>query len=266
MHPFLCTISVFWQLMCRDLFVHKKDFIDHMINSVIISPILFGFSFAYIQKTVYFGESTAAAQQGTIMFIGSMIIPILVVSYKILAELLFDLEGSKFISYQMTILNPRLILLQRIIFASIYTSILTLPFLPIASLIVGKHLDLQAINWFSFNVVIVASVFCCASYNMFALTLLKIENLKSFWIRVNWPLINLGGFWVPLIVINKFSSTLGTLALLSPVTYMLEGLRSAATGSSVFISANICCGILMLFTSICIGLSFISFKRRVDHI
>ncbi len=266
MHPFLHTISVFWQLMCRDLFVHKKDFFDHMINSVIISPILFGFSFAYIQKTVYFGESAAAAQQGTIMFIGSMIIPILVVSYKILAELLFDLEGNKFIIYQMTILNPQLILLQRIIFASVYTIILTLPFLPIASLIVGNHLDLHAINWLSFNIVIVASVFCCASYNMFVLTLLKIENLKSFWIRVNWPLINLGGFWVPLMVINKFSSTLGALALLNPVTYMLEGLRSAVTGSDTFMSVTTCCGILMVFTGLCMGLSFVSFKRRVDHI
>lgn len=260
------TLSVFWSLMQRDFFVHKKDFFQHVLNSVVISPLLFGFSFAYIQKTVYFGSNTAAAQQGTIMFIGTMIIPMIVTTYKLLAELLFDLEGNKFICYQMTLLNPRLILLQRILFAWIYTTLLTIPFLPIATLVAGHNLDLHTISWVSFYTVVAISVLCCASYNMFVLTLLKIEHLKSFWIRVNWPLINLGGFWIPLAAIKNFSPMLGFFAHLNPVTYMLEGMRSAVTGSAAFMPVGFCCGMLMIFTYICMALSFVFFKKRVDHI
>lgn len=266
MHSFLRSLSIFWSLMQRDFFVHKKDFLQHVLNSVIISPLLFGFSFAYIQKTVYFGSNIAAAQQGTIMFVGTMIIPMIVVSYKLLAELLFDLEGNKFICYQMTLLNPRLILLQRILFAWIYTTLLTIPFFPIATLVAGHNLDLHAINWVSFYAVIAISILCCASYNMFMLTLLKIEHLKSFWIRVNWPLINLGGFWIPLAVIKNFSPMLGFLAHLNPVTYMLEGMRSAVTGLPTFMPASFCFGMLVLFTGLCMCLSFVFFKKRVDHI
>ncbi len=266
MYPALQTLSIFWQFMRRDLFVHKKDFIQHGVNAIIIQPLLFGFAFAYIQKTVYFGMSSTASYQGTLMFLGSMIIPIVVISNKLLAELLFDLEGNRFISYQMTILNPKLVLLQRIIFAFLYTTVLMVPFLPVASLIAGSHLDLHAINWMSFIAIIMAGVLCCSSYNMLVLTLIKVSTLRSFWLRVNWPLINLGGFWVPLAVIKKFSPLLGYAALANPLTYILEGLRSAVTGSSDFMPVSLCCGVLLLFSLGCMSLACVTFKRRVDHI
>jgi hypothetical protein len=246
--------------------VHSKDLIAHALNYLLISPILFGFCFAFIQKNIYFGMSEQAVTTGTIVFIGSMIIPLLIITYKLLAELLFDLEGNKFINYQMIILHPRLVLLQRIIFASLYTILLTVPFLPITRLIIGHHLNLESINWLKFLCIIVASAFCCASYNIALLTILKVKSLKSFWIRVNWPLINLGGFWVPLAIIKQFSSILGILALLNPLTYIMEGLRCAVIGSSEFLTFGTCIAALCIFILLFINGAWILFKKRVDHI
>lgn len=266
MNVFSTQCSIFFAFMRRDLMVHGKDLVAHAINYLIISPLLFGFCFAFIQKNIYFGTSVDAATKGTIMFIGSMIIPLLVITYKLLAELLFDLEGNRFIDYQMTILHPRLVLLQRIIFASLYTILLTAPFLPITRMIVGDNLNLAAIDWLKFMSIIVASVFCCASYNITVITVLKIEHLKSFWIRVNWPLMNLGGFWVPLAIIKEFSPTLGMFALLNPLTYIMEGLRCAVMGSGEFLPFNICLVALIIFALFFGGLACFLFKKRVDHI
>jgi hypothetical protein len=258
--------AVFCTFMRRDISVHGKDLLDHCINYLMISPLLFGFCFAFIQKSIYFGNDAHATQKGTIMFIGSIIIPLLIITYKLLAELLFDLEGNRFINYQMTILHPRLVLLQRIIFASVYAIALTVPFLPITRLIVGYHLNLDNIHWVYFVSIIIVSSFCCASYNMAVLTVLKVSHLKSFWIRVNWPLINLGGFWVPLTIIKKFSSILGALALFNPLTYIMEGLRCAVTGSSEFLSFGTCLIALCMYSIFFMHIARILFKKRVDHI
>jgi ABC-type multidrug transport system permease subunit len=250
--------------MWRDTYVYLKDIHTHIINYVILAPIILGFCFAYLQKNIYFG--TQEIERGTCLFLGSITAPLLYLAFKIMVELLLDLEGKKFINYQLGILPARILLVQRIVFASLYTFLLTIPYFPVVKLILGNNLATTNASWISFIVLMYVSSLCCASYTMLAMCVLSVETLGSFWIRVNWVLMNLGGFWVPLAVIKQFSPILGFLAYFNPLLYMMEGTRSTILGTTIFISAFYCMVILLAFSMLFIILSWYFFKKRIDHI
>lgn len=250
--------------MWRDSFVYLKDLQTHLINYLILYPVMLGFCFAYLQKNIYFGVE--AVEKGTSLFLGSITALLLSIAFKVVVELLFDLEGNRFINYQITILSPRLLLLQRILFASLYTFLLSIFYFPMVKLIIGDHFFTANASWLQFTILIYFSSLCCASYTTLSICVLSVNTLGAFWIRVNWVLMNLGGFWVPLATIKQFSPFLGKLAYLDPLMYMMEGTRSAILGSDEFLPVSYCILILFLFSILFSGLALYFFKKRIDHI
>ena len=91
-------------------------------------------------------------------------------------------------------------------------------------------------------------------------------NVRYFWIRINWPLVVLGGFWVPWALLNSRFKLYSWLALLDPYTYITEGLRSALVGNDPFIAYPICILALIFFSGVFNILALYFFKRKLDHI
>lgn len=261
---FIHSARIFMQFMRRDCYIYAQEMHTNIINYGIIYPIKLGFFFAYLQKNIYFGPESV--EKGTMLFVGSMIIPLLVIAYKVVAELVFDLEGNRFVDYQMTLLSPQLVLIQRIVFASLFTFVLTAPLFPIVKLFIGSHLATQNTSWIKLFAVIYASSLCCASYNMMAMCFLSIRQLRIFWSRINFPLMNLGGMWAPLATIATFSPILGKIAYLNPLLYVMEGIRQAALQSDEFLPFWLCMTMLIAFSLLFTVLSCHFFKKRVDHI
>lgn len=261
---FVQSMHIFLQLMRRDIYVYSKQFKTYFINYVLIYPLKLGIFFAYLQKNIYF--SSQNAEQGTMLFVGSLIIPLLVIAYTVTCNLLFDIEGDRFIAYQTTILHPRYVLIQRIIFAGMFTFILIMPLFPMVKLFVGNNLMTDNTSWIKFTCMIAASALCCASYNVLAMCILSVKRIGIFWTRINAPLMNLAGMWAPLIAIKEFSPFLGIIAYANPLLYVIEGMRQAALGSSIFLPFWLCITALLLFTCIFSLLSWHFFKKRLDHI
>jgi hypothetical protein len=263
-HSVIQSARIFLAYMWRDAYVYLKDMHVHIINYVILYPVMLGFCWAYLQKNIYFG--VYEVEKGTSLFLGSITAPLLSIAFKVIVELLLDLEGNRFINYQLGILSARLLLFQRILFASLYTFLLTIPYFPMVKLLVGDHFATYNASWIQFALLVYASALCCASYTMLAMSLLTVDSIGSFWVRVNWVLMNLGGFWVPLVVIRQFSPLLGCVAYGNPLLYMMEGTRSAILGTDQFISVYYCIPILLAFSCLFTVLSWYFFKKRLDHI
>jgi ABC-2 type transport system permease protein len=261
----LRTAKVFLYFLWRDFYVYKSRVLNYCINNCFIYPILYSVFFGYIQPNVYFGVGSEA--KATALFIGHILIIIFVFANTLNSTLLFDLENVRFTDYQITLLPPRIFLLERIFFASLFTFIIAIPYFPVAKLLLGHRFVVSNANWPLTYLILYLSALCCSAYTMFAAC--WIENsrkLRTFWMRFNFPLLTFGGLFVPWFVSKQLSSTLGYAMLFNPLLYISEGLRSSILGSPEYIAAPLCILALLIFTTIFTLLSWHYFKKKVDHI
>lgn len=255
----------FLEFIYRDAYVYWQRSTSYFINYCIIYPAIFSFAIGYLQANLFFGPGSEKV--GTIVFIGHVIIIVFVLANNLTMNLLFDLEGVRFIDYQITILSPRLVLLERIIFASLFTFIMAIPFFPIAKLILMQGLVTQNTSWFFVYVLLYIGALSCAAYHQFAACVIESSRqMRSFWMRFNFIMITLGGIFTPWYITYKFSPLLGYLMLLNPLVYITDGLRQAIVGGKEFLPIWVCIIALCIFTTIFTILSWHAFKKKVDHI
>jgi len=256
---------IFWQFLRRDYHQYRKQLRMFFISYGLIRPLLFSFSFSYLQANIIF--RTQQPTLTTIFLVGNVLLVILVLSFVLAVSLLFDFEQNRFIDYQLSILHPKLIIIERILFSSLFTFFFMLPFFPVAKLLLRDGIATSNASWPQTFLMIYAGSLCYAAYHLFAICLMKNTNsIGSFWVRVNLPLMILGGFWTPLYIIRQSSALLGYVAYLNPTIYLTEGLRRALLGDSAFLPVGVCVSALFGFSVIFTLLSFHFFKKKTDHI
>ena len=251
------------EFLRRDTYVYTRQLRDHIINYSLIYPLLYMFCFAYLQTEIYFHGQTRI---GAIVFSGTCLVPLMVMAFHITFDLLFDLEKNRHIDYQMMALNPRLIIIEQILFASLFTFFIMIPFFPLARIFASSYIDLSNISWSSLYLILYCGSLCVSAYHKLAATLLTVEKISMFWTRVNHILLVLGGFWIPLHIIRSFSPTLGFLLRFNPVVYLTEGLRQSIVGGNDFLPLSQCVAALLILSIIFTALACHCFKKRVDHI
>lgn len=257
------TSYIFIQFLRRDLYVYTRQLRDHVINYSLLYPILYIFCFAYLQTQIYFlGQSNI----GAIVFSGTCLVPLVVMAFHLTFDLLFDLEKNHHIDFQLTVLQPHLIIIEQILFASFFTFIVMIPFFPLARIFASSYIDLNNISWSSLYLVLYCGSLCVCTYHKFAAILLTVERITTFSIRINHILLVLGGFWIPLYTVQSFSPMLGFLLRLNPIMYITEGVRQSIVGGKQFLSLSHCIIALLTFSIVFTALSCYFFKKRVDHI
>jgi len=247
------------------MYVYGKQLNRFIINYVLIYPAIYAICFAFLQAKNYFGDQ--AQEMGTLSFSGVILLLIASIAYRSTFDIFFDLIENRHISFCITLLNPRIFLLQRLLFASILTFCLNVPFYFISRMLVGHIFDMSHIHWPSLLSIIALGSMCCVSYHMLAAVTLKhIEQIGTFWFRVNFVLLVFGGTWIPHYVMSSIIPALGYATYLNPITYVTEGLRQAIVGGPRFLPIYICIIALVLFTALFVVLSFHALKKRIDHI
>lgn len=265
------ALTIFLRFLQRDLYIQRKYLNIYLINFVIIQPLIFAFQFAYLQSKIFFGASAttpeALTRISTIMFVGNILFIIMPLTYRLAVPLLFDFEGQRFVSYQLLLLNPRAVLLERIASATLITFGIIVPFYPLIRFLFPAQLDTSNTSWSLVMLLLLLASLTCCSYHYFVTCFLKkASQVVRLWPRANIPLALLGGFVVPLGVILQASPTWGRLVFLNPLIYITEGLRRAFTGSDEFLSVEICIVALLGFSFVFTVLALHYFKKRVDHI
>ena len=212
---------IFWQFLRRDYHQYRKQIGKFFVSYGLIRPLLFSFSFSYLQANIIF--QTQQPTSTTILLVGNVLLVILVLSFVLAVSLLFDFEQNRFIDYQLSLLNPKLIIIERIIFSSLFTFVFILPFFPVSKLLLQNKFATSNASLPQTFLMIYAGSLCYSAYHLFAVCVMKNTNsIGSFWMRVNLPLMILGGFWAPLYIIQQSSALLGYIAYLNPTIYVTE--------------------------------------------
>lgn len=254
--------KIFCAFLRRDFSVYGKRITKYLINYDLIGPVLYVITFAYLQPHVFF---QAHMNVGLSTFIGNVSQILLSLTYTVISAVLFDLKKHKFTEYQLGILPVKLFVFKEIIFASIWSTFIVLPFFPIARILLSNSFPTEQVSWPIVGLLLFLAALCCSSYLFFATSLLKkTDQTRQLWMRVNIPMIILGGFWVPWHIMNAYSPLLGKAVLINPLIYVTEGLRQAIIGGPLFMGIGTCITALLLFSSLFTIASFYSFKKKVD--
>lgn len=260
------SFMVFLQFLRKDFYTYRHRLLRYALNYSVIYSLIYAFSMVYLQSSLYFpGGNT---YKGTMLFVGSTLITILVFANKITVPLLYDFEQDRYIDYQITLLSPQLVLLERIFFTSVFSFLVLLLYFPLAKLFFRNYFVTTHTSWPLFFLILYLSCLLCASYSMFIVCYLKhSSSLARVWRLVNSNLIFLlGGTFLPWHIINQFSSILGGIALLNPFLYITEGLRRATLQSPEFFSIPSCIAALVIGIVGFTVASFYAFKKKIDHI
>jgi len=259
MNRSLLTLGQFFR---RDLYMFKKRIRDFIFNYGFLYPILYVVCFGYMVPIV--SEQT---HQTTLLFVGSIVLLLQVVAYVVNIDFLFDLEKDKFIEYQISLLSGRLVLFERIVFSTFLCFVLSLPFFPIATLLLGSRVDFSHTSWPLLCVQLLLSAWFCSSLNVFGLCFIQhSRQLGNLWTRFFRPMFMLGGFQVPRAAMAKVSPIFAFLTYINPMIYISEGIRSIIIGGPLFIPYYICFGVLIIASLLFMGLALHYFKKRIDHI
>ncbi len=259
------TLGTFLQLLWRDFYVFSTRIKNYGINYLIIYPILAIITFGYIQPGIYFGPGNT--KTSIVLLIGTFCINMLSFCYTLMSPFVFDLESDRFTDYQILLLPPRWLLAELIIFPAVLAALVSVPFFLIAYAILPGYFDGLATNWPALLLVVLCAAFYCASYIMMALCIIrKATSIRQFWLNFNWPLVVIGGLWIPWHLLNDHLPWLGTIALLDPFTYFTEGVRSALIGTPQFIDYRYCIVALLFSSCIFSIVAAYFFKKKMDHV
>lgn len=258
------SLVIFLRFLQRDFYVYRKQIKRFFVNYSILRPLFFSFSFAYIQANVVF--QTQQTKFVTVFLIGNTMMILLVLSFTLACTLLFDFEHERFIDYQISILRPKLVILEHIVFSSLFCFVVMLPFFPVAKLILQNSFDSSHASWPQAFLILYLGSLCCCAYHFLAICVMKgPSSIISLWMRINIPMLILGGLLVPLHVIQKFSPHLSSIVYLNPIIYLTEGLRAAILGTPEFLPVSICAAVLFGFSVVFILLTFYFFRKKTDH-
>jgi len=257
--------KTFFQLLHRDFYIFGKRLKTYGINYLIIYPLLAILIFGYIQPGVIFGAGSAKAS--IILMVGTFALNSVQICFSLISPLMYDIEGDRFIDYQMMLLPPRVLFFELIAFPALFSFIIAMPFFPLARLLLPSYFDALNTSWVGLLLMNLVCSYFFASYVLMVMCFIKRSfNVRYFWIRINWPLVVLGGFWVPWALLNSRFKLYSWLALIDPYTYITEGLRSALVGNDPFIAYPICILALIFFSGVFNILALYFFKRKLDHI
>lgn len=262
------TYLIFIEFLKRDFYVYRKQIKKYIITYLVIFPILFSFVEGYIMPNSTFNLNILPSK--SLLLTGVIIWIMLGLAMSINAFFLIDLENNKFIQYQALLLNPRILILEKIIFSSIISFVFISPFFIISKLILREEFNTLALSVPKLLIIFLLGSICCSCYAILSMCILKgTYQLGSFWRRFNYPLILFGAEWVPWIQIFNFSKILGYLILINPFLYIGEGVRGAVIGidgKNLYIPFFYCIIFLMIISTIFIYATFYLFKKRIDHI
>ena len=262
MHQLLRIAAAFCY---RDYVVYARWIPGFIYSYSLQYPILYGLCFGYLLPKIGMGGS--AIMCVSVMAIGTILYALFTAGFGICAEFLMDFEKARTIDYKLQFMPIWLIIAQKVVFNSLFIFVSCVLYIPMLKLLFYNDFDISQISWAgTYAMVLMSSVFIAAFQICFACAVSSRKSIRHLWRRVNYPMIIFGGFLVPWKPMNNYSSVLGYLGLLNPVTYITEGLRRAVLGIETFFPVSYCITALTIATLVCVGLSVILLRRKIDAV
>lgn len=257
------TAKIFGQFFLKDWFVHLKKTKDYLISYAFFLPIVYSFSWGYIISNSVFSSLNLP---NAFALVGSISVIFITNAVPINLDFLFDIQSDRFIEYQISVLKPRWLILERILFSTTLLSCIMLILIAMCKIYLGSWFSLENLNMAKLIAIIFASSLWCSSYVIMAYSIMGNTSYISSWYRrCNFPMIIFGGLWMPWQTLYEYSTTFGYICLLNPLIYISEGLRSSIFGPENYISFWICFSTLIFIAIIFYIITLKAFKKLIDH-
>jgi len=254
--------SIFNALLLRDLKRIKAEFTGNLIDALFLTAaqlLIMGKLFPLLGMPIkmvgpiYFSQVTFQA-----FFFG----------YGLGLQVLFDLQGNRFLDYELTLPVPKKWVFAKYIASFlIKTSLVLIPLFFSGTILLGDALIGFSPRWPLFFLSYFLSIIFIG---VLFLTLAMYYDfhwyMNNLWARR----LNLFMFFAPnffiWITTYRFSKFFGNLMLLNPITYCIEALRDAMFTSYEFIPAYICipliiCSVILTGLALSFGI-----KKRLNPV
>ena len=179
-----------------------------------------------------------------------------------------DFEGDQTITYYLSLPLPAsLYMIKQIIYYAFRIFAMGPPIIFIGKILLWNSFDLYAVHWFQLIAIFFLSSFLYGSMSLFFASIVpNIEKTKHIYLRFILPILFFGGSMYSWITMYKASPILGYMALLNPVTYVMEGTRNALQGTPGALSFSCCIAGIVIFTSLSTCISLYKLKKRLDWV
>lgn len=257
----MSQFQTLWQLFVSNFYTFKSRLKDQMLNGLIWGAINIGV-FAYVMKTRGLGADYGPFILVTITSIQGFFIP--VHNVIVLVSDMND-QGSN-LHYELTLPTPQWLIFVKYAVANAYQGfITTLLMIPCGKILLWNSFSFHYFSFFKFYFILMVIALFSGFFALFLASrihdLFKIANM---WQRVIFPIWFLAGFQFSWANLYEISPMLAYLNLLNPLTYALEGGRSAALDPALSLPYWYCVFALIFFTIIFGYFGILNMKKRLD--
>lgn len=237
MNSFIHRATIFYALLARDIKVLKLRLNNLIIDGLIlvsVTVLVFGYLLPLLgmPKTliapIFLGNSLS-------FFLASL-------GYNFATRMVYDLKFNHFIDYFLILPLPKRWLFAYFITSFIIeSSIVTLPLITLGIILLGKSFGPLNGSFITFLAVyflvllfwalfFLGSSFTC-SYQWFK---------NNMWARRIMPLFVLSSAFFTFKTVTTIMPTFSIIMLCNPLTYLVEGLRSALLGGTAYLPLTTC--------------------------
>lgn len=253
---------IFCALISRDIKWVKQNFITTMLDCLgplITQIITFGYLFPL------FGM--LASMVGAV-YLGSILNLFVQLGYALVLKIAFDLNANRFIDYHLTLPLPKKWLFASYIISHmIETAIVTIPLIFGGIVCLQQYIPLANINLLGFCAIFFAMLaFLSTFFFMLGYSFKLSWILDNIWPRILVPMWLFSAGLVPFKKVFAWWPNLGYVFLISPITYIAEGLRSTLIGGSDYIAWHYCVVPLACWTVINLMLLTNRIYKRLDPV
>jgi ABC-type multidrug transport system permease subunit len=256
------SFRIFLVLVQHDIKLLSATLKSALLDSIaplVTQTITFGYLFALLGMP----KSMVAP-----IYLGSLLALFMQLGYSLAMRTGFDLTYNRFVDYHITLpVSKRWLFAAYMVNNMLEVLLISLPLISIGIAILHSQFDFSHANWIG---VVIMYALTLAFFSSLFLALAYTAQLK--WIMDNaWPrlLVPLWLFSSGLVIWKNtyaWNPSVAYVMLLSPFTYIAEGLRASMLGNENFIPWPYCALMLIIFIAINLFVLSLGIKKRLDPV
>ncbi|PCI73261.1 hypothetical protein COB28_04720 [Candidatus Dependentiae bacterium] len=260
---FIAYFPIIKHLLHADFLHFKKEFLNKCIDRLIWMSLIIALKGYFMAA-----EFNISGNIGLFTLGSALASTGLLEVYYYMFILVQDFEGEQTITYYLNLPLPAsLYMIKQIIYYAFRIFVMGLPIIFIGKMLLWNSFDLYAVHWMKLITIFFLSSFLYGSMSLFFASIVpNLQRTKYIFIRFIFPIWFFGGFMHSWITVYKASPILGYLALLNPVTYVMEGTRDALQGTQGALSFSLCIAGIIMFTILSTCISLYKLKKRLDWV